>query len=142
MSSKRPGTGDYPLAEQRPDLISSHGGHSLDDLTLDAVARGEVTLDDLRITPDALRLQADIARDAGRETLAINFERAAEMTLIPQPVIMEIYELLRPGRAKSRDELLQAAARLRREYGAEQMAAFLTEAADVYERRGLFTFRF
>lgn len=142
MTTDTRGTEDFPLAEKRPDLIRSQGGRSLDELTLDAVDAGEVTLDDLRITPDALMLQAEIARDAGREALADNFERAAEMTAIPQPVIMEIYELLRPGRASSKDKLMEAADMLRTRYGAERMATFITEAADVYEQRGLFTFRF
>jgi propanediol dehydratase small subunit len=35
-----------------------------------------------------------------------------------------------------------AAQRLRDEFGAERLAAFLEEAADVYERRGLFRFRY
>jgi propanediol dehydratase small subunit len=55
---------------------------------------------------------------------------------------MRIYELLRPGRAQSRDELLAAARELRDQYGAERMAAFVEEAASVYQRRGLFKKRF
>jgi propanediol dehydratase small subunit len=142
MSDKDLGVHDYPLAEQRPDLIKSHGGRRLEDLTLEAVAGGDVTLEDLRITPSALNMQAEIARDAGRAALADNFERAAEMTALPQKVIMEIYELLRPGRASGKDELLGAAEMLRSTYGAERMAAFVAEAAEVYEQRGLFKFRF
>jgi len=61
---------------------------------------------------------------------------------VPQTVIMQTYELLRPGRAKDRQTLLDAAERLRRDHGAERMAAFVEEAAEVYERRGLFTFRY
>jgi len=52
---------------------------------------------------------------------------------------MRVYELLRPGRAKDKAPLLEAAARLRAEFGAERMARFVEEAAAVYERRGLFT---
>ena len=103
---------------------------------------GDVTMEDLRITPDALRAQADIARDAGRPTLALNFERAAELVDVPQDFIMQVYELLRPGRARSRQQLLDAAATLRRDHGAERMAAFVEEAAQAYEDRGLFTYRF
>ena len=133
---------DYPLAQKRPDLVRGAGGKSLDEITLDKVVAGDITMADLRITPEALRAQAEIARAAGRPTLAANFERAAEMVGIPQATIMEIYELLRPGRAKDKAELIAAARRLRDDFGALRLAAFLEEAAEVYERRGLFRFRF
>jgi propanediol dehydratase small subunit len=133
---------DYPLAEKRPELVTGRGGKPLEAITLDAVAAFEVTLDDLRITPEALRRQAEMARDAGRATLASNFERAAELCDVPQDFIMAVYELLRPGRAKDKGPLLAAARTLRETYGAARMAAFVEEAAAVYERRGLYTYRF
>jgi propanediol dehydratase small subunit len=133
---------DYPVAEKRPDLVRGRGGKPLDAITLDAVVAGDVSLDDLRITSEALRRQAEIARDAGRATLAANFERAAELCDVPQDVIVRVYELLRPGRAKDKAPLLDAAKMLRETYGATRMAAFVEEAAAVYERRGLFTYRF
>jgi propanediol dehydratase small subunit len=101
-----------------------------------------VELEDLRITPEALRMQADIARAAGRPMLAANFGRAAELVDVPQDFIMKIYELLRPGRAKDKQPLLDAARTLRETHRAERMAAFVEEAAEVYERRGLFTYRY
>jgi propanediol dehydratase small subunit len=103
---------------------------------------GEVTMDDLSITPAALVAQAAIARDAGRQTLALNFERAAELVDVPQDVIMQTYELLRPGRATSKQQLLDAAANLRKTYRADRIAQFIEEAAGIYEARGLFTYRF
>jgi propanediol dehydratase small subunit len=136
------GIADYPLAEKRPDLVRGRGGKPLEAITLDAVVAGTVTLDDLSITPEALRQQAEIARAAGRGTLAANFERAAELTDVPQDFIMAVYELLRPGRATDKAPLLEAARTLRETYGATRMAAFVEEAAAVYERRGLFTYRF
>ena len=136
------GIADYPLAEKRPELVHGRGGKPLAAITLDAVVSGELTLDDLSITPEALRQQAEIARAAGRATLAANFERAAELTDVPQDVVMAVYELLRPGRAKDKAPLLEAARTLRETYGAARMAAFVEEAAAVYERRGLFTYRF
>jgi propanediol dehydratase small subunit len=135
-------TADYPLAEKRPELVVSQRGLALDAITLDAVASGAITMDDLAITPTALRQQAEIARDAGRATLAQNFERAAELTAVPQDVIMRTYELLRPGRAASKQVLIDAAETLRSSYQAHSMAAFVAEAADVYERRGLFKKRY
>jgi propanediol dehydratase small subunit len=134
--------GDYPLAEKRPDLIRGPRGKALDAITLDAVVSGEAELEDLRITPDALKMQAEIASAAGRPMLAQNFERAAELVGVPQDFIMQVYELLRPGRAKDKTPLIEAARRLREEFRAERMAAFVEEAAEVYERRGLFTYRF
>jgi propanediol dehydratase small subunit len=133
---------DYPLAEKRPELVRGPAGKPLSEVTIEAVMAGTVSMQDLRITPEALRQQAEIARAAGRPTLAANFERAAEMVGVPQDVIMQTYELLRPGRAKSGAALLEAARRLREEFGAEKLARFLEEAAEVYERRGLFRFRF
>lgn len=133
---------DYPLAETRSDRIKGKRGKSLDDITLDSVVAGRVTMEDLRITPQALADQAEISRAAGRPTLALNFERAAELVGVPQDFIMSSYEMLRPGRAKSRDQLLEVANTFRQVYKADRMAKFIEEAADTYERRGLFTYRF
>ena len=133
---------DYPLAETRSDKIRGQRGKSLDDITLAAVMAGDVTMEDLRITPHALADQAEISRAAKRPTLALNFERAGELVNVPQDFIMSVYELLRPGRAKSKEQLLAVATTFRKEYKAERMAKFIEEAADVYERRGLYTYRF
>jgi propanediol dehydratase small subunit len=133
---------DYPLAEKRPEEVRSLSGKPMAEITLDAVIEGRVTLDDLRIGPDMLRRQADIARRAGRPTLAQNFERGADLVCVPQGVIMRAYDLLRPGRAKSRTELEAVARELREAHGATTIAAFIEEAAEVYDRRGLFRFRF
>jgi propanediol dehydratase small subunit len=133
---------DYPLSETQPEAVTGKRGKALRDITLDAVLAGDVAMEDLRITPEALRAQADIARDAGRPTLALNFERGAELVEVPQDFIMEVYELLRPGRARSKQQLLDAAASMRDAYSAERIARFIEEAAETYEARGLFTFRF
>jgi propanediol dehydratase small subunit len=142
MSNDKLGIADYPLAEHRPELVRGRRGKGLAELSLDEVLSGAVEMEDLRITPEALLQQAEIARDANRATLAGNFERASEMAGLPQDFIMEVYELLRPGRAPDKGALGAAAARLRVEYGAERLAQFVEEAGQVYERRGLFTFRF
>jgi propanediol dehydratase small subunit len=142
MSTARLSIADYPLAENRPEIVRGKRGKGLDEITLDAVVDDRVTLDDLAITAVALRQQAEIAHAAGRPTLAANFERAAELVDVPQEAIMRIYELLRPGRAQSKTVLIEAASELRNTYGASRMAAFVTEAAEVYERRGLFKKRF
>lgn len=142
MSDKRLTIADYPLAEKRPEIVRGKRGKGLHEVTLEAVLEDRVALEDLRITAGALRQQAEIARAAGRETLAENFERAAEIVDVPQDTIMRVYELLRPGRAQSQGDLLAAARELRERHGANGMAAFVEEAAAVYERRGLFKKRF
>jgi propanediol dehydratase small subunit len=142
MSEKSLSISDYPLAEKRPEIVKTKAGKTLDDISLEGVLSDSITLEDLRITSRALRQQAEIASAAGRRTLAANFERGSELVDVPQEVIMRTYELLRPGRAGSKDELLAAAAELRNVYGATSVAAFVEEAADVYERRSLYKKRY
>jgi len=129
---------DYPLAETRSSGIRGRRGKSLDEITLAAVLSGDVTMEDLRITPKALADQAEISRSAMRPTLALNFERAAELVDVPQDFIMSVYELLRPGRANDKQKLLDVARAFRKTYKAVCMASFIEEATEVYERRGLF----
>lgn len=132
----------YPLSEKAPELVRTTTGLALDDFTLEAVLEGRVGPADLAITPEVLRLQAGIARAAGRDKLAENFERAAELVALPQDLLLSTYELLRPGRADSSDVLRRRAGMLREEFGAEHIAMLIEEAADVYDRRGLFSKRF
>lgn len=133
---------DYPLAETRSAEIRGQRGKSLDDITLAEVMNGNILMEDLRITPQALADQAEVSRAAGRPTLAENFERAAELVNVQQELIMQTYELLRPGRAKDMGQLLQAAKHLREAYGAGLIADFIEDAAAIYQQRGLFSKRF
>ena len=133
---------DYPLAETCSADVRGQRGKSLDDITLEAVMDGTIHMEDLRITPHALADQAEISRAAGRGTLAENFERAAELVNVPQEAIMNAYELLRPGRAKSKQQLLDLAQTFLHTYNAPLMSQFITEATEVYERRGVFTRRY
>jgi propanediol dehydratase small subunit len=132
----------YPVAEKAPDRVRTPNGLKLSDLTVEAVLEGRVKPEDIVITPEALRLQAQIARDDGREALARNFERAADLVHVPQDLLLDTYELLRPGRAPGAEAMRARAEMLRREFGAERIAALIDEAATVYERRGLFAKRF
>ena len=132
----------YPVAEKAPERVKTPTGKPLSALTLEAVLAGEIGAEDIAITPEALMLQAKIARAAGRATLAANFERAADLVGVPQELILDTYELLRPGRAENVQQLLDRAALLRRDYGATRVAALIEEAAAVYARRGLFVKRF
>jgi propanediol dehydratase small subunit len=122
----------YPLGSSRPDLVRTPGGLALDELEL----HGEnVTSEELRATPETLRLQADVARAAGRSQLADNLLRAAELASIPDETILEIYTALRPRRS-SAEELAAWVERLEG-WGAPATAAFVSEAAQVYAERGL-----
>ena len=126
---------DYPLGTRRPDLVSTPGGVPLRDVTLDAARAGSIDAGDMRATPETLRLQAEVARAAGRTQLAENLERAAELSLVPDDLLLEAYTALRPGRATAA-ELEEWALRLD-SFEATQTAAFVREAAAAYAARGL-----
>lgn len=132
----------YPLDEKQPEKLASRSGRAFAELSFEAVAAGTLDQGEFAITAKALHLQAEVARTAGREAVARNFERAAELVEIPPETIMQIYEWLRPGRLGSRAALMEKADFLRREFGAARIAAMLDEAAAVYERRGLFRPRY
>ena len=131
--------GDYPLGTRRPDLVRTPGGLALDELTLDALRAGALDASEMRATAETLRLQGEVARAAGRSELAANLDRAAELTVVPAEVILEIYTGLRPHRSTS-DQLEQLAERLEREFGATLTAAFVREAKEVYATRNLLGF--
>ena len=135
-------TADYPLADTQPGRIAGKRGVKLEDISLEALMAGKVVMADLQITPKSLQNQGEIAADANRPTLALNFGRAAELVDVPQELIMSTYELLRPGRAKAKQELVERALLLREKFSASAIADFILEAADIYEKRGLFTYRF
>jgi propanediol dehydratase small subunit len=126
---------DYPLGSRRPDLVTTRGGLPLADVTLDAVRSGTIAADEMRATPATLSLQADVARAAGRSQLAANLDRAAELAVVPDELLLEVYTALRPRRA-SAEELEGWAAKLEG-LEAVKTAAFVREAAVTYAERGL-----
>jgi propanediol dehydratase small subunit len=125
---------DYPLSEKRPELVRTATGKSLDDITLDAVVSGAVKAEEIRITPQTLEYQAQIAESISRPQLANNMRRAGELTNVPDARMLEIYNALRPNRS-SKAELQAIADELENQYGATVCANFVREAADVYEAR-------
>ena len=127
---------DYPLGTQRPDLVRTPGGLGLEELTLDALRSGRLAASEMRATSETLELQAQVALAAGRAQLAANFERAAELTGVPDEVILEVYTALRPHRSTA-DELESWADRLEREFQATMTADFVREARAVYAKRNL-----
>jgi propanediol dehydratase small subunit len=123
---------DYPLGTSRPDLVRTPGGIPFDQLQLhdDRVAAAE-----LRATPETLRLQAEVARAAGRTQLADNLLRAAELAPLPDETLLAVYTALRPRRSTAAE--LEALAEQLEGRHAPETAAFVREAAQVYAERGL-----
>jgi propanediol dehydratase small subunit len=128
-------TSDYPLGARRPDLVTTPGGVPLGDVTLAAAREGALGPHEIRATPRTLRLQAEVARAAGRTQLAENLERAAELAAVPDDLLLEIYTALRPRRATA-EELEEWAAQLDG-FDAPTTAAFVREASAAYAERGL-----
>jgi len=110
-------------------------GKQVSEVTVEAIRRGDITLDDVRIHPDTLAHQADVAKTNGNPQLAANFLRAAELTSLSDEMVLGYYDALRPGRSTAQD-LLNIANTLQAQ-GAERNAELFRQAADVYARRGL-----
>ncbi|HZG73483.1 MAG TPA: diol dehydratase small subunit [Chondromyces sp.] len=125
---------DYPLAQKRPELIKTPTGKTLDEITLNEVLDGTVRAEDVRISPETLELQAQVAESVGRKPFARNLRRAAELIAIPDDRILEIYNALRPYRS-TKDELLAIADELEYQYNAKINANLVRESAKVYELR-------
>ena len=115
--------------------VRALSGRPVGELTLEAVRRGELGLPDLRIHPETLERQAAVAAAPSNPQLAENLHRAAELTRLSDDEVLAIYDALRPGRS-SPGKLTELAAGLA-ERGLPRCAALLTEAAEVYARRGL-----
>jgi propanediol dehydratase small subunit len=115
--------------------VRALSGRPVSELTLEAVRRGELSVADLRIHPETLERQAAVAAAHGNPQLAENLRRAAELTRLPDDEVLAIYDALRPGRSTP-ERLCELAAGLAGR-GLPRCAALLTEAAEVYARRGL-----
>ena len=129
-------TKDYPIQEKHPELIKTPTNKTLDDITIDKVVSGDITSSDIRVAPDTLELQAQVAESAGRKALAKNLRRAAELTAVPDNRIIEVYNALRPNRS-TKEELLAIASELEQQYPATINADFVREAAEVYAKRDI-----
>jgi propanediol dehydratase small subunit len=127
----------YPLSQNMPPKqIKSKTGKSLNDINIKNILEGKITGDDIKISKETLKMQGEIAEEAGRKQLKDNFVRASELTSVPDKVLLEIYEKLRPNRS-SKSELLVIARELQVKYGANTCARLVLEAAEVYEKRGI-----
>jgi propanediol dehydratase small subunit len=125
----------YPLAESGAREARTSSRRQVSEITLDAVVRGDITPDDIRVSPEVLRQQADFAQAGGNPQLADNLRRGAELVAFSDEELLGLYESLRPGRATAA-ELDALADRL--EAGeAVLCAAMVREARAAYVRRGL-----
>lgn len=110
-------------------------GRDADELTVHRLARDELGPDDVRIHPDTLEHQAQVAERHANPQLAANFRRAAELARVPEGELMAMYEALRPHRSSAAE--LEALATRLEAVPAPRCAALVREAAQVYAQRGL-----
>lgn len=125
---------DYPIQEKRPELVKTATNRPLSEITFQNFLKGNISAKDMRVAPETLELQAQIAESTGRTALARNMRRAAELIPVPDERVLEIYNALRPNRS-SKEELLAIAQELETQYSATALAAHVREAAEVYEQR-------
>ncbi|MPN12517.1 Propanediol dehydratase small subunit [bioreactor metagenome] len=123
------------MGQKRKDLIKTKTGKSLEGITIEEVLNGSVTPEDIKITPEVLLYQAEIAESVGRSQFATNLRRAAELTSVPDARVLEIYNALRPYRS-TKQELLDIVDELENKYNAKMNARLVREAAEIYEKRG------
>jgi propanediol dehydratase small subunit len=116
--------------------VHTASGRTLDELNIEALQAGELTAEDFCISGETLHRQADAAEAAGYWQLAENLRRAAELTGISNQEVLDIYNALRPSRS-TYNELITLADRLENDLDAPLTAAFVREAAQVYQERGI-----
>jgi propanediol dehydratase small subunit len=103
--------------------------------TVEAAVDGKLQLSDLRMDPATLAHQAVVAEEGGNPQLAENFLRAAELAIIDDEEVMNLYEALRPHRSTAEQlDALRASLETR---GASRCAELVRQATVVYARRGL-----
>jgi propanediol dehydratase small subunit len=105
------------------------------DFTVENAVDGKLGIADLRMDPAALAHQAVVAEAGGNPQLAENFLRAAELAVLDDEDVMNLYEALRPYRSTG-EQLRDLRVSLETR-GASRCAALVEQAAEVYARRGL-----
>lgn len=126
---------NYPLSEKMTDVIKSPTGKTLNEITIGGVMDGSITSNDVKIAPETLEMQAQVAESVGRDAFARNLRRASELIAVPDERILEIYNALRPYRS-TKNELMDIAEELENKYSAVVNAKLVREAAELYEKRG------
>src|SRR5690606_25108664 len=74
---------NYPLGEKIPEQIKSPTGRKLSEITLDKLIKGEIGAADMRISPETLEMQAEVAESVKRDAFAGNLRRASELIAVP-----------------------------------------------------------
>lgn len=126
----------YPLGEFEKDSIRSKTGKNLSQITLEEIKNGNVTAEDIKISKEMLFKQGEVAKEAGNPEMADNFARASEMVDVPDEVILDMYNKLRPNRS-TKLELVLMAKELAEKYKAFNCAKLVLETAEIYEKRGI-----
>lgn len=126
----------YPFGEFEKDVIRSKTGKKLNDITLEAIKKGHVTAEDIKISKEMLFHQGTVAKENDNPQLAKNLERAAELVDVPDDVILAMYNSLRPNRS-TKLELVTMAKELLEKYQAVNCAKLVMEAVEIYEKRGI-----
>lgn len=126
----------YPLGEYEKDSIRSKTGKKLSEITLEEIKKGNVTAEDIKISRDMLYNQGMIAKENDNPQMAKNLERASELVDVPDEVILNMYDKLRPNRS-TKLELVTMAKELLENYNAVNCAKLVLEAAEIYEKRGI-----
>ena len=88
----------YPLGEKSADKLKTPTGKNINDVTLEAVISGEITGNDVRITPETLEMQAQVAESRGRTLFASNLMPAAVLIAYADHPILQLYYALIPFR--------------------------------------------
>ncbi len=127
---------EYENTLNEEDIKRKESQRSVEDLNIDNLRLGKLTPQDVTIRKAQLIAQAEYAEQKGYGQLARNFRRAAELTNLPNDVLMEVYEKLRPNRS-TYGELLSASQELIARYDAPETGFYVREAAEVYRERGL-----
>ena len=125
----------YPLGEFIPQSLRSASGRPLEEIDIEAMVEGAISAEDVHICAETLSYQAEVARQAGYDRLAVNLDRAAELVEVPDEELLKIYEALRPNRS-SDEQLVELAGYLERRYSAVKTAQFIREAAKAYRKIG------
>lgn len=107
-----------------------------EDITLENVRANKISADDLTIRRDTLLRQAQTADQEGYPQLARNFRRAAELTALPNDILLAAYEKLRPYRS-SYFELLSLAQEIAARFDAPETGEYIRQAAEAYRGKGL-----
>ncbi|MDF2676954.1 MAG: pduE [Bacillota bacterium] len=134
-ASQKIDASSYPLGEKIPDQLKSPTGKVLSEMTLEKLIKGELGPNDMRISPETLEMQAQVAESISRDAFARNLRRASELIKVPDDRLLEIYNALRPYRS-TKKELYDIADELENKYGCKINSSFIRESADVYEIRG------